>query len=154
MVSIVHIHLAINHSPLYTETFAFFLLLIGLIRKNRTLITSGLVVAIIAALCAIAADLSGDGAADFVQHSNPPLAGVDVKAISAHDDAAGYFLTAACVTGGVAVIALWWGRRRERPRWLDIVMMVLIAFCISIVVRVALLGGRIHHQEVRAVVQG
>lgn len=153
MFSLVHFHLAINHSPLYTETFAFFLLLIGVIRRNRTLVTSGLVVAIIAALCAIAADTSGNGAADFVQHANPPLAGVDLKAIGLHDEAAGYFLTAACITGGVAIIALWWGRRRERPRWLDIVMIVLIAFSLSIVVRVALLGGRIHHQEVRAVVQ-
>jgi hypothetical protein len=29
-----HIHLAINHSPLYAETFAFSLLLIGVIRRR------------------------------------------------------------------------------------------------------------------------
>ena len=29
MIQADHIHLAINHSPLYAETFAFFLLLIG-----------------------------------------------------------------------------------------------------------------------------
>lgn len=154
MFSVVHIHLALNHSPLYTETFAFFFLLVGIIRRNRTLITSGFVIAIIAALCAIAADTTGDGAADFVKHANPPLGGVDINAISPHDDAAGIFLIAGCITGGLAIIALWWGHRRERPRWTEVVVLIAIAISLALVGRVALLGGRIHHQEVRAVVQG
>jgi hypothetical protein len=152
--SIVHIHLAINHSPLYAEAFAFFFLLLGLVRRNRTLATSGLVIAIIAALCAIAATTTGDGASDFVRHASPPIAGVDTQAIGEHEDAADYFVVASCITGGLAIVALWMGRRRERPRWLEIAIVVLIAFSLSIVVRVALLGGRIHHPEVRAVIRG
>jgi hypothetical protein len=154
MFSAVHLHLAINHSPLYAEAFAFFLLLIGTIRRNRTLVTSGLVVAIVAALCAFAAGYTGDGAAEIVKKANPPIAGVDVQAIGLHDDAAGWFETAAYVTGGLAIIALWWGRRGTRPRWVEVVMIVATIFSLSIVVRVALLGGRIHHPEVRAVIHG
>ena len=45
-LSVVHLHLAINHSPLYTELFAFFFVLIGLIRKNRAWVTAGLVICI------------------------------------------------------------------------------------------------------------
>jgi hypothetical protein len=149
--SAVHVHLAINHSPLYCELFALCLVLFGLIRKRREFVTAGLVVCIIAALCGIAADLTGDSAAHFVSHAKPPIAGVDTTLIKEHDLAASFFVGGSCITGFVAIIALFIGHRRgARPRWLEIVMAVLIAWSLSIAGRTALLGGRIHHQEVRA----
>jgi MFS family permease len=151
-VNVVHLHLAINHSPLYTELFAFALLVIGLLARKRTLVTAGLVVAIIGALCAFAATWSGDGAADIIKHS-PPIAGVDKTLIDPHEEAAGYFETAAYITGGLALISLIIGwRRGERFRWLDTLIALAVLFSLSIAVRTALLGGRIHHPEVRAVV--
>ena len=149
MIQADHIHLAINHSPLYAETFAFFFLLIGTLRRNRTLVTSGLVIAIVAALCGGAAYWTGNEAADILKNANPPIAGVDVQAIGLHDLAAGFLLGAASITGVAAIIALRW-----RRRWLEIVLIVLSLWTVSVAVRVALLGGRIHHPEVRAVIHG
>lgn len=155
MIQADHIHLAINHSPLYAETFAFFLLLIGVIRRNRTLTTAGLVVAVVAALCGAAAYWTGDEAADILKDMNPPIAGVDVQAIGLHELAAKFLLGGASITGVAAIAALWWGRRgRTRPRWVEIVMIILSLWTVTIAVRVALLGGRIHHPEVRAVIHG
>jgi uncharacterized membrane protein len=155
MIQADHLHLAINHSPLYAETFAFVLLLIGTIRRNRTLTTAGLVVTIVAALCAFAADWTGDGAADILKDAKPPIAGVDVQAIGLHDQAAGFLVAGASIAGVAALVALWWGRRRRtRPRWLEVVTIVLALWTITIAARVALLGGRIHHPEVRAVIHG
>ena len=149
--SAVHVHLAINHSPLFAELFALCLVLFGLLKKRREFVTAGLVVCIIAALCAIASDLSGDGAADFVKHANPPIAGVDKTLIEEHDLAAGFCVASSCITGVVAIIALFIGHRRgTRPRWLEIVIAILIAWSLSVAGRTALLGGRIHHEEVRA----
>ena len=154
MVSMVHVHLAINHSPLYTELFAFFFMLIGLLRKKRIFVTSGLVICIIAALCATATYFTGDQASDIIDQS-PPIAGVEKTMIAEHQDAAGWFLGAASVTGVLAIVALIIGRRRgERPRWLEVVVLLLIVFSLTTVARTALLGGRIHHPEVRAVVRG
>jgi hypothetical protein len=153
-VNVVHLHLAINHSPLYSELFAFALLVIGLLAHKRTLVTTGLVVTIIGALCAFAVAWSGDGAADIIKKS-PPIAGVDKALIDAHEEAAGYFETAAYITAGLALISLIIGwRRGERFRWLDGLIALAVLFSLSIVVRTALLGGRIHHPEVRAVVHG
>ena len=150
-MNFVHIHLAINHSPLYAELFAFFLLLIGMLRHNRTLATSALVVTIIAALCAVAADLTGDQAKDIIEHS-PPIPGLEKTMIGPHDEAAGYVVISACVTAVLAIATLFVGRRRgERPRWMEVVVLLAIAFSLSIVARTALLGGRIHHPEIRAV---
>ena len=150
--STVHIHLAINHSPLYAELFALCLILFGLLKKRREFVTAAFVVAIIAALCGIAADLTGDGAAEFMTNAKPPIAGVDTKLIGEHDTAATFFVTFSCITGVASIIALVIGHRRgTRPRWLEIVIAILIAHALSVAGRTALLGGRIHHQEVRAV---
>jgi len=153
-LSVVHLHLAINHSPLYAELFAFFFMLAGLLRKNRGLVTSGLVICIVAALCAGAAYWSGDQASDVIDQS-PPIAGLEKTMIGPHADAAGWFLGAAAVTGVLAIVALIVGRKRgERPRWLEVVVLLLILFSLTVVARTALLGGRIHHPEVRALAGG
>jgi len=150
--SAVHIHLAINHSPLYAELFALCLILFGLLKKRREFVTAAFVVAVIAALCGIAADLSGDRAADFLANAKPPIAGVDTKLVGEHDTAASFFVTFSCITGVASIIALVIGHRRgTRPRWLEIVIAILIAHALSVAARTAFLGGRIHHQEVRAV---
>ena len=149
--SAVHVHLAINHSPLYGELFALCLVLFGLIRRRREFVTAAFVVAIIAALCAIAADLTGDKAADFVSHANPPIAGLDKTLIKEHDQAAGFCVISSCITGFLAIVVLFIGHRRgARPRWMEVVIAILIAWSLSVAGRTALLGGRIHHEEVRA----
>ena len=151
-MNLVHLHLAINHSPLYSELFAFALLVIGLLARKQTLVTAGLVVAIIGALCAFAAGYTGDGAANIIKNS-PPIAGLDQKMIGPHDDAAGYFILVAYITAGLALISLiiGWRRAAGRFRWLDglVALCVLVSFVAA--GRTALLGGRIHHPEVRAV---
>lgn len=144
----VHIHLAINHSPLYATLFAFFVLLIGVVRRNRTLANAGLVITIIAALCGIAADFTGNEASDIIDHS-PPIAGVDKTLIHEHDLAAGFAVTSTCIAGGVALILFFY-----RRRWLEILLIVILAWSFAVVARTALLGGRIHHPEVRPVVSG
>jgi len=149
--SAVHVHLAINHSPLYGEIFAFCLILFGLIRKRREFVTAAFVVCIIAALGAIASDLTGDKAADFVSHAKPPIAGVDTTLIKEHDEAANFCVISSCITGFLAIVALFIGHRHgARPRWMEVTIAVLIAWSLSVAGRTALLGGRIHHEEVRA----
>jgi len=153
-VNFVHVHLAINHSPLYATLFALGLLLIGMMTRNRSVATSGLIIAIIAALCAIAAYTTGDQAKDIID-KGPPIAGVEKTAIEPHDEAAGYFLIASCVTGFLAIVAMFLGRkRRERPRWVEFIVLIALLFSLTIVARVAILGGRIHHPEVRAILGG
>ena len=137
---------------MYSELFAFVFLIIGLMSHKRTLVTAGLVIAIVAALCGFAAAYSGDGAADIINHS-PPIAGVDKTMIGEHDQAAGYFCIAAYVTAGLALLSLIIGwRRGSRFGRLDALITLFVLISLVIAGRTALLGGRIHHPEVRAVV--
>lgn len=149
-MSVVHLHIAINHSPLYAELFALGLLLFGLTRRNRTLVTAGLVAAIIAAFCATATYMTGERAKDTLENA-PPIAGLDKMLIGTHEESAEYFLVAACITGALAAASLIIGwRRGERLRWLDILIAVALLFSIAVAGRTAYLGGLIHHPEVRA----
>ena len=149
-----HLHLAINHSPLYATMFAFFFVLIGMLISNRTIVTAGLIIAIISVLCGVAAYLSGDEAADVIDKS-APIAGVDKTMIHEHDLAAGFVLVSSGVAAAWAIAALIVGRKRgQRPRWMEVVMVIVLLWSLSVVARTALLGGRIHHPEVRAVVRG
>ena len=78
---------------------------------------------------------------------------MDKALITPHEQAAGYFETASYITAGLALISLIIGwRRGERFRWLDVLIALAVLFSLSVVARTALLGGRIHHPEVRAVV--
>jgi peptidoglycan/LPS O-acetylase OafA/YrhL len=149
-MNFLHLHIAINHSPLYAELFALVLLIAGLWRRNNTLARFGLALAVVAALSGFVTKWSGDEADETIDHS-PPIAGVDKKLIDPHQDAAGYFVTAAYITGGLAIISLIVGwRRGARPVWLDWLIVAAIALSFVIAARTALLGGRIHHPEVRA----
>ena len=147
-LSVVHLHLAINHSPLYATLFGFFLLLIGMLKRNRSVATAGLVFAIVAALCAGAAFFTGDQAADVIKDS-PPIAGVDKDLIREHNLAADFALGASCITGLAAIVTLF-----VRRRWMEVVVLVLLLWSLSVILRTALLGGRIHHPEVRAAARG
>ncbi|HYS55571.1 MAG TPA: hypothetical protein VER58_17570 [Thermoanaerobaculia bacterium] len=151
-MNFLHIHLAINHSPLYATLFAFFFILIGMMIRNPSIVTAGLVITIVAALCGVAAYYTGDQAADIIK-DGPPIAGVEKTVIGPHEQAAVFVLVSSGVAAGFALITLFVGRRRPaRPRWMEVVMVIVLLWSLSVVVRVALLGGRIHHPEVRALI--
>ena len=150
----VHIHLAINHSPLYTELSAFLLMLIGIGRKNRTLVTTGLVFTILAAVAGIATFATGDQAKDIIQ-SSPPIPGVEKLLIAPHETAALNFLIIACISGALAIVALFLGRGgRARPLWFEWLLTFVIFVSFFLAAFTGLLGGRIHHPEVRYLITG
>jgi len=147
-VNFVHLHLAINHSPLYAELFAFLILLIGMITRNRSVVNTALIIAIFAAGFAWAADFSGDKAKDIIDHS-APIAGVDKTMIHEHELAANFVVISASVAGFLAIVALF-----LRRGWMNFIVLLVILWSLTVVGRTALLGGRIHHPEVRDVIKG
>jgi hypothetical protein len=153
-LNFIHIHLAINHSPLYTELIAFFLIVIGAGRRNRSLATAGLVMCIFAALSGAAAFFTGDQAKDII-NAGPPIAGVEKLLISPHEDAARNFLIVSCITGALAIVSLFLGRGgRPRKAWVEWLLAFLILVSFFLAGFTGLLGGRIHHPEVRYLITG
>jgi uncharacterized membrane protein len=140
------IHLAVNHLPVVTALLALPLLLVGLAGR-ATATRYGLGLLIVAALAAVPASLSGEGAEDAIE-SYP---GVSERLIERHEDAAELALTATLIGGAIAAVAAvaeWRAVRLALP----LAGLALAAALVSAVLlgRAAHCGGQIRHQEIRA----
>ena len=144
-MSHAHIHLILNHAPLFGLLGAMLLLLGGLLRKSPDVIRAGLLVAVATALVSIPAYFSGENAEESIEH----LQGVNEVVMEEHEDAATWVLAASSVAGLVALAGLVLGRSNEqRLRTGATVTAVIAAVGIGIAGYVNNLGGQIRHPEI------
>ena len=140
-----HLHLALNHAPLFGVIFAALGLIWALIRKNDGVARAGLGLLVLAGLLVVPVYLSGEEAEDVVEGQ----AGVSEVVIEAHEEAA---LGGALATGIVGLIALGvlvGFRRRDVPRSATAIVLVLTLAAAGWIGYVANLGGQISHPEIR-----
>lgn len=143
-----HLHLMVNHLPLFAALFGGALLAFGLWKNDRALRSAGLVLGLIAGIGAFAAVQSGERAEDIVEE----YAGTNEEALHEHEEAAEVTQWAAILLGLVSVGALAVPKERttlrSRAEWLAI---ALFAVTLGLVARTANLGGPIRHPEISAV---
>lgn len=141
------VHLMLNHFPIAGSFLVVFLLLVAFIFKMRELILSGMIIAIIAGVCMIAMDLSGEGAEDLVK--NKP--GVTRELIHEHEEAAEAALVVMELS---AVLAIgWFVAKNKKPNWaskLEIGVLVFSIVSAGLIANTAHLGGMIRHEEIRS----
>jgi hypothetical protein len=141
----IHLHLILNHAPVFGELFAAALLLAAAVVRSTTLLRTALIVVILTALGAMPVFFTGRAAADAIGK----VEGIDQEAIGPHEEAAERFLIAASVAGVAAVVALVW------PRRLTIALVsVLTILSSGLAGWTANRGALIHHQELRRHVTG
>lgn len=142
-----HIHLLVNHIPVFTTIFAALLVAWGMLRKSEEVLRLGLVVFVIAAIATYAVTLTGDPA----EHVIAGIQGVDRRMIHAHEEAGDLANLVTAAAGVLALITLvLMGRRRGAARALAIVTMLVGLVGFGLVARAANLGGEIRHPEIRA----
>jgi hypothetical protein len=140
MPNAIHVHLMINHAPLFGELFALSLLAAAGALRNRTLLRTALLVVLITGLASIPVFFSGRRAADAIGK----VEGIDQEAIDPHEEAAERFLFIAVVASLAAVAAL------VRPGRATIgVAAALTLLALGQAGWTAMLGGLIHHNELR-----
>ncbi len=136
----IHLHLILNHAPVFGELFAVGLLLAAAVVRSTTLLRTALAVVILTALGAIPVFFTGRAAADAIGK----VEGIDQEAIGPHEDSAERFLIAAGLAGAAALVAL------VRPRLSTIAIasaLTLISF--GAAGWAANRGALIHHNELR-----
>lgn len=140
-----HIHLMVNHVPLFAALFGGALLAYGLLKNERSLKSAGLILGVIAGLGGVAAVQSGERAEDIVEE----YAGTNEAALEEHEEAAETTQWATILLGLASLTALLIpeGRvtLRTRTEWLSI---ALFAVTLAMVARTANLGGPIRHPEI------
>jgi uncharacterized membrane protein len=146
MFSGAHVHLLVNHAPVFGTLFALALLITSYFTYPDVFRRTAFVVLIASAVAGAAADLSGDAAEDAIRG----FPGVKRALIHAHEQMADKAYYLGIALGILALIALVRWRRRPVPASATGVAVLATAFVAGAFAYTALLGGRIRHTEVRS----
>lgn len=140
-----HLHLMVNHLPVFAAVFALTVLLLALLRPSDTLRRTGLVLMVVAALGAVAADRTGEGAEDVVE--NQPT--FSETFLEPHEEAAEAALIASIAAGCLALGILVLSRGKSVGRGSTAVATLAAVVVFAAMARTAWLGGKIAHPEIR-----
>ncbi|MBC7427411.1 MAG: hypothetical protein H7336_02290 [Bacteriovorax sp.] len=144
------VHLMLNHFPIAGSFLVIFFFFLAFIFKNKQMILSGMIIAVLSGILTIGMDLSGDGTEEIVKNK----AGVTHALIEAHEQAADKTLIVMILTSIAA--GVWFYARAKRPQWcskIEISVFVLGAISAGLIANTAHLGGMIRHDEIREAVQ-
>jgi uncharacterized membrane protein len=140
-----HLHLLVNHAPIFGSLFAFALLIVSYFTSADVLRRTAFVVLVATGIAGAVADLSGDAAEDAVRG----LPGIKRELIDAHSHMGDKAYILGIILGVLALIALWRWRRRPVPAGITHAAVLATAFVGGAFVYTGLLGGQIRHTEVR-----
>jgi uncharacterized membrane protein len=140
-----HLHLLVNHSPIFGSLFAFALLVASYFTSADIFRRTAFVVLIATAIGGAAADLSGDAAEEAVKG----LPGIKHELIDTHSNMGDKAYILGGVLGVLALVALVRWRRQPVPARVTLAAVLATAFVGGVFVYTGLLGGQIRHTEVR-----
>jgi hypothetical protein len=141
-----HLHLMLNHVPVFGALFAALLIGWGLLRRSEDVLRLGLALGLVVGIATWGVQLTGEPAEEVVEH----LAGVSRRTIHAHEEASEWATYVIAAAGLVSLLALLLVRRRHRAaRGLSLLALVVSLVGFAAVSRAALLGGEIRHPEAR-----
>jgi uncharacterized membrane protein len=146
MLNAAQVHLAVNHFPIAGIFLTVLFLFLGIVTKMKSLLFSGMLLAILSGLAIIPMNLSGEGAEEIVEHKN----GVTEALIHAHEEFAEKAIVVFELT---AVFAFFWFVAREKKEsWMKKIELLTLIFAIIscvLIANTAHTGGMIRHEEIR-----
>lgn len=145
MFSGAHLHLLVNHAPIFGCVFAFVLLVASYFAAPDVLRRTAFLVLVVTAISGVLADQTGEPAEDAIRG----YPGVKRQIIHDHEDMGEKAWKLAAVLGIVSAGALYRWRGRPIPRGATHAMVLATAFVGGAMVYTGLLGGRIRHTEIR-----
>jgi hypothetical protein len=142
-----HIHLVLNHAPLFGVLAGIVLLLWGLLRRSYEVRLASYAAFILSALAAIGVYITGGAAESLIED----LAGITESAIERHEDIAKIAMVAISATGALAAVAFFVERSGFAVRRSVLAALLVVAFvAFGVVGYAANLGGQIRHTEITA----
>lgn len=146
-MDLVHIHLLLNHIPVFGLLIGFLILAWGIFRDYGEVKSTGLTVLFLTSLVAIPVYLTGEPAEEVVEE----LPGVSEQIIKLHEGAAIYSLVLCIGTGIFAFLALV-ARRLLSETLATIATFLVLILALSAGASIAYtsnLGGQVRHSEIR-----
>lgn len=145
-MSVVHLHLLLNHVPVVGVLLVALILTVALVRNSDAIGKLGLATLAGMALVTVAVYFTGEPAEEAIEG----LAGVSEVSIHAHEEVAVAAFSVTALGGVVAVAVLWWYRRRPLARAAMAASLLIVLLASGLMARTANLGGQIRHTEIRA----
>ncbi|OYU82667.1 MAG: hypothetical protein CFE24_14605 [Flavobacterium sp. BFFFF2] len=142
-----HIHLLVNHLPIFGSLLGAIVLAYGLWSKSNDTKMAAYLVFIIAALGAVTAYLTGEAAEESVEH----LPGVLESAVEAHAEFAMFALVSLLILGVASLLGMIVTVNKSpltRSAAIIILLISLVSF--GLVATTGYLGGQIRHTEITA----
>lgn len=136
-----HLHLLINHLPLWGVVLGLLVGLYGAWRRSEDAVRVALMLFVVAALGAVAAYFSGHAAEEIVE-----ALGRSHEAIETHEEA-GNLAAYLTIALGVLALGTLLRRRPVASAWRT-ALLVLAVVTLGVVGYAANLGGRISHPEI------
>ena len=142
----VHLHLALNHVPVFGTPFLVGLLLWSWAWRQPVTLRLSLWLFIALAAASIAIKFTGDFAAQKSESSQ----GFDKALIERHEESADQATSGVFFMGISAAVTLFLSRRdRVAPKWALVLLTFLALATFALMARTANLGGQIRHPEIR-----
>jgi hypothetical protein len=142
-----HIHLLVNHIPVFGTIFAALLIAWGLVRQSEEVLRVGLIAMVIVAILTWGVNLTGDPAIHYIRG----IPGIERPRVHEHEEAGDWATWIGSLAGVLALLTLLLMRRRRgTARTLSIVTMLAALVAFAAAARAATLGGEIRHPEIRA----
>lgn len=141
------IHLFITHLPVFGLFFGFFILLFGMLRKDKGV----KVIALSMMIVAIAGGFIASQTGEFAEETVESIAGISHDAVELHEESAEatmLFLAALGVFSAIALYLEIMGKRFAKQTLM--IVLGLSAFAFYFVARTAMQGGKIRHTEIFA----
>jgi len=145
-MSIVHLHLLLNHVPVVGTLFALLLFAAALFFREAIPIRFALGFSAAIAVVAVAVYFTGGAAEEAVEK----LAGVTERAIEQHEEAAELSTIAVSLFGALSLVALAVFRKGSVPRWVGAAGLVGTIVLSGLMAWTANLGGQIRHTEIQS----
>jgi uncharacterized membrane protein len=144
----VHLHLLLNHLPIFGSVLGGIVLAYGLWTKSNHTKIAAYILLLISSLGGIITYLSGEGAEEAIEK----IQGISKNALEQHEEFAVVGLVAIIVLGVVALIGLYVTSKElkfEKMFSGSALFLTLISF--GIFIRLGDLGGEIRHTEISAI---
>ena len=142
-----HIHLLINHLPIFGSILGGFVLAHGLWTKSNQTKIAAYNVLIISTIGAVIAYLTGEAAEETVEN----IQGISKAMLDQHEDASVYALVALIILGVASLIGLFLTLKKSSfARTIAVVTLFISLISFGIIARTGYLGGQIRHTELNS----
>jgi hypothetical protein len=140
-----HLHLLINHAPIFGSLFAFLLLVASYFVARNVLRLTAFAVLVATAPLAFITQRSGEPAEDAIRG----FPGVRRSVVHDHEEMGEKAYLISIAVGVLALAGAIYWRKRPVPISATIVMTLATAIATGAMMYTGLLGGRVRHTEVR-----